>query len=93
MWLMEASVIAVLYVSVILIFGIFTAKYQIKVAKKEGSGLLAVLGIIGGAWLTSYLIEKYGERKTKYSCPNCNSDIDYNQGQCKVCHSHLKWNF
>lgn len=52
------------------------------------SGAVAILG---GAWLISKIVE---EQKTyKYKCPNCGSNIDYKQEQCKTCRIKLKWEF
>ena len=58
-----------------------------------GGFLLGVAAIIGGAFVTSFLIDKFSEKQVKYSCPNCSSDIDYKQEECHVCHTKLKWDF
>ena len=58
-----------------------------------GSILLGLAAIIGGAYVTSFLLDKFSEKKVKYSCPNCSSDIDYKQEQCKVCQTKLNWDF
>ena len=59
--------------------------------EKETSNFLKILGIIGGAWLTSELLKTIAKRTTVYSCPKCNADIEYNVKQCHLCNSMLKW--
>lgn len=61
--------------------------------KGVGNALLGIAAIIGGAWLTAYMVENFSKKEVKYSCPNCSSDINYKQDQCHVCHSNLKWDF
>ena len=61
--------------------------------KGVGNTLLGIAAIIGGAWLTSYLVDNFSKKEVKYSCPNCSSDINYKQDECHVCHSNLKWDF
>lgn len=89
---------------VVLIYGIFMfidtfvvkPKTVLIMSNKSGgvvNTLLSIAGIIGGAWITAKLIEKYSKKEVKYSCPNCSSDIDYHQEQCKFCDVKLKWDF
>ena len=87
--------------SIFIIIDTFVIQPKIVIEMNNKSGeksgiantLLGIVGIIGGAWITAKLIENHSKKVVKYSCPNCSSDIDYLQGNCKVCDVKLKWNF
>jgi len=42
--------------------------------------------------MISTILKLFATNKTVYSCPNCGSDIEFNQPKCKTCSGELEWN-
>ena len=53
--------------------------------------LLKIGAVIGGAWIAIETIKAFSKPKTVYSCPNCNTDIEYGIKECNNCHVSLSW--
>lgn len=62
-------------------------------AKKNswGESILALLAMLGGAWLLIELIKLFGKKTTMYSCPSCDHDIEFGCPICPNCKSLLSW--
>ncbi|MHB8259258.1 MAG: hypothetical protein ACYDCN_06800 [Bacteroidia bacterium] len=62
-------------------------------AKKDsfGEGVLAMLAILGGAYIVSEIAKSFAKKETVYSCPKCRYDIRYGVHECPNCHATLTW--
>lgn len=75
---------------------LYNYKHSVFMAEKDKGiigALLAIAGIIGGAYLIGEIAKNNVNKKVKYKCPRCSSGVDYKQDKCHICDAKLKWKF